>query len=173
MFVSSREEKRKVRARWPTRYVGSIKVRALPSAERILEQFIYDCEKGAFYWRNEPAFRAGTIGSSGHRVVWLGETGSYWPEHRLVWKAVTGQDPIGVIDHINGVRDDNRFENLRDVTPEENAFNTIRGRWRNTVTERKLMAKERRKVERLAKAAAKEAKERATLARLKAKYEPN
>lgn len=31
---------------------------------------------------------------------------------------------IDCIDHINGVRDDNRIENLREVTRQQNAFNT-------------------------------------------------
>lgn len=33
--------------------------------------------------------------------------------HRLIWKLQTGEDP-GAIDHINGSRADNRWENLRE-----------------------------------------------------------
>ncbi|MHC2481555.1 HNH endonuclease signature motif containing protein [Rhizobium leguminosarum] len=43
-----------------------------------------------------------------HRVGWLLHTG-FWPEHQ--------------IDHINGVRTDNRIANLRDVTHAENNKN--------------------------------------------------
>lgn len=50
-----------------------------------------------------------------HRVVWLVETGD-WPKHRL--------------DHINGVHDDNRFENLRAADHAENQWN--RGVQRNS-----------------------------------------
>lgn len=44
--------------------------------------------------------------------------------HRLVYRTFVGEIPRGmVIDHINGIRDDNRLENLRCVTQSENAFN--------------------------------------------------
>src|SRR3990167_9776089 len=37
----------------------------------------------------------------------------YRPEHRLVWEAANGPIPKGhVVHHINGVKDDNRLENL-------------------------------------------------------------
>jgi hypothetical protein len=35
--------------------------------------------------------------------------------HRLIWKLYYGEDP-NVIDHINGIKDDNRICNLRSVT---------------------------------------------------------
>ena len=44
--------------------------------------------------------------------------------HRVVWQMVYGEIPSGMeIDHINGNRSDNRIENLRIVTPTENARN--------------------------------------------------
>jgi hypothetical protein len=36
--------------------------------------------------------------------------------------------PIGVIDHINGIRTDNRIENLRCVTQADNVANTVQSR---------------------------------------------
>ena len=45
-------------------------------------------------------------------------------EHRLVWESVNGPIPDGMqIDHINRIRDDNRIENLRLVTCQQNHFN--------------------------------------------------
>ena len=45
-------------------------------------------------------------------------------EHRIVWEKHNGPIPKGMqIDHINRVRDDNRIENLRLVTPQQNHFN--------------------------------------------------
>jgi hypothetical protein len=44
--------------------------------------------------------------------------------HRVVWLMTYGQWPVGQIDHINGVKDDNRIENLREVTAQENQRNS-------------------------------------------------
>ena len=44
--------------------------------------------------------------------------------HRYVWEQANGSIPDGLdIDHINGKRDDNRLENLRLVTRQENMRN--------------------------------------------------
>lgn len=43
--------------------------------------------------------------------------------HRVVWAMVHMRWPEGMLDHINGKRDDNRIGNLREVTPIENAQN--------------------------------------------------
>lgn len=44
--------------------------------------------------------------------------------HRVIWRIMTGDDPEGEIDHINGVRDDNRWCNLRLVSSTENRRNS-------------------------------------------------
>lgn len=43
--------------------------------------------------------------------------------HRLIWFYVYGEWPVGEIDHINGIRDDNRLANLRVVTRQQNNHN--------------------------------------------------
>jgi hypothetical protein len=43
--------------------------------------------------------------------------------HRLAWFLVYGEMPNDEIDHINGDKTDNRIENLRVVTRQENAMN--------------------------------------------------
>ncbi len=42
--------------------------------------------------------------------------------HRVIWKLIHGMEPE-YIDHINGIRSDNRIANLRSVTRDDNARN--------------------------------------------------
>ncbi|TES59213.1 HNH endonuclease [Pseudomonas syringae pv. tomato] len=48
--------------------------------------------------------------------------GSYYKAHRVVWLICKGYWPEE-LDHINGNRTDNRIENLREVTRQENLRN--------------------------------------------------
>lgn len=48
----------------------------------------------------------------------------YYLAHRLIWRMMTGDDPeFFQIDHINGVRDDNSWKNLRLATEHQNQRN--------------------------------------------------
>ena len=44
--------------------------------------------------------------------------------HRLAWLYMYGHFPEGEIDHKNRVRSDNRIENLREATRQQNRFNS-------------------------------------------------
>lgn len=43
--------------------------------------------------------------------------------HHVIWAMMTGKWPTAQIDHINGIRTDNRWANLRQVQPSENSQN--------------------------------------------------
>ena len=48
--------------------------------------------------------------------------------HRIIWLLHHKKFPNGSIDHINGIRSDNRIQNLRDCTHRENLSNTKKHR---------------------------------------------
>lgn len=96
------------------------------SQEQLRSAFYYSPLLGQFFHRVErrgtPAWsRAGTSNGNGYRKLNL--AGGQFFEHRLVWLYVYGVWPEKVIDHINGIPDDNRLVNLRAVTQAENQLN--------------------------------------------------
>lgn len=48
----------------------------------------------------------------------------YYRSHQIIWLWMTGEFPEYEIDHINGIRNDNRWVNLRDVNRSTNIRNT-------------------------------------------------
>lgn len=84
--------------------------------EKALRLFRYDEETGDLYWRVKGARNivegslVGGICPQGYRRV-MHQKKSY-AVHRLIWLMVHGEWPEQ-IDHINGIRDDNRLRNLR------------------------------------------------------------
>jgi len=54
---------------------------------------------------------AGAINSKGYRVIKIGQKA--YKAHRLALFYMTGSWPPDQVDHINGVKDDNRYCNLR------------------------------------------------------------
>lgn len=99
----------------------------LEEASRIFE---YEEETGKLYWKERVHKRirvgqeAGRLCSHGYRKVRVYSKEYY--THRLIWLLKTGSWPNHEIDHINRVRDDNRFSNLRDVTSQQNKWNLNR-----------------------------------------------
>jgi hypothetical protein len=73
---------------------------------------------------------AGTVDDLGYIAISLG--GRVYAAHRLAWIMSTGHWPTGEIDHMNGIRTDNRLCNLRDVTKTENRRNLRRPQKDNT-----------------------------------------
>lgn len=87
--------------------------------ERALELFHYCAKTGALTNRvSRGRAKAGAPAGGLHRVKGYGEVcidGVNYQTHRLVWFIATGEWPTGEIDHRNGIEDDNRLDNLRDV----------------------------------------------------------
>jgi hypothetical protein len=103
---------------------------------RLKELFDYDALTGDLINRkqrgNSPA------GKAAYRVMWNGYkriTVEYkqYAAHRLIWMLHYGEFPKHDIDHINGIRGDNRIENLREATRSQNMQNEKKARSPNKV----------------------------------------
>ena len=85
---------------------------ATPTFEQIHAAFDYVPETGQLRRKSNGRI-AGTIQTDGYRQVSI--RGRLLLAHRVIWFMHHGKWPVHMIDHINGERDDNRIENLRDV----------------------------------------------------------
>lgn len=93
----------------------------------------YEPETGIFTWlkrRNNRA-KAGSVagGLDKNGYITISYLGRKPFAHVLAWIYMTGEHPtrhISVVDHINGIPNDNRFCNLRLVTHKANIENQIR-----------------------------------------------
>jgi HNH endonuclease len=99
----------------------------------------YDQDSGDFTWKIRPSShfkndnglrlyksryeekKAGHIDSQGYKVINI--NGKNFKAHRLAFLFMTGRMPFQQIDHINGIRNDNRWINLREATKAENLQN--------------------------------------------------
>lgn len=80
-------------------------------------------EASAAYWNKTYAFQEcmRTKDAQGYNIGSIKGKNQY--AHRVAWAITHGVWPNGEIDHINGVRNDNRLENLRSVAKVENGRN--------------------------------------------------
>ena len=95
----------------------------LPPTERLRHVFHYDPATGHLYWRNptHPNCTKGPIRTRGQGYLWVCLNDRRYAQHRVVWAMQTGGIPNDMeVDHINHVRDDNRWANLQLLTPVEN-----------------------------------------------------
>jgi hypothetical protein len=94
---------------------------------RLKELLEYQPETGEFFWKVcRQCVPAGAKAGSLHKqkgYVFIRADLKRYAAHRLAWLYVHGQWPKNDIDHINGIRSDNRISNLRDVTHATNLLN--------------------------------------------------
>jgi hypothetical protein len=99
------------------------------TTERVRELLDYDQASGIFRWRQaasrrvKPGNLAGTRRDDGYIVIRV--DGRLYRAHVLAILHVTGHMPETPIDHRDGVRHNNAWTNLREVTPTINARNTF------------------------------------------------
>lgn len=119
-------------------------IRDLGADEKISELLAYDPDTGILTWKERPArlFNAGFRTREHSAAIWNAKNagrpfgritangylrgtvlGRKVMAHRLAWGIVHGVAPDGEIDHINGIRHDNRIANLREADRQGNCRN--------------------------------------------------
>lgn len=103
------------------------------TAEEMRNIFSVDVDTGFLYWRINAGQR-GRVGARAGATKLFGKIryftvsifGKTYYTHKVVWSIHHGRIPSDQVDHINGDREDNRIENLREVTVDENVKNAKR-----------------------------------------------
>lgn len=104
--------------------------------ERLKELFNYNPESGVFtrLVGTSSNARVGDISGwdkgQGYLVISIGR--QTIKAHRLAFLYMTGAWPKNQTDHINGIKADNRWVNLRDITSQENTHNQRRAHKNST-----------------------------------------
>lgn len=99
------------------------------SADDLRQRYAYDPITGEF-----TSLKSGkTVGCKNDRgYLKVVISGREYKLHRLAFLAMTGDWPKHEVDHINGIKSDNRWANLRDVDGVTNTHNQVRPRKDNS-----------------------------------------
>lgn len=115
--------------------IANIRVQDVPKSDiksqrmtqaRLKELLHYDPETGWFTWRiNTAVAKPGERAGGGHGLGYrqMGLDYKKYLEHILAWLYVTGSWPPDEVDHKNGDKADNRWENLRLATRSQQGYN--------------------------------------------------
>ena len=96
--------------------------------KRLKELVVWDNERRCLVWKEDLPYRHGkkgvVAGCKSSDDYWqIGLEGKRYRRGRIVWLYFKGSFPDGHIDHINGIKTDDRIENLRIATIGENNLN--------------------------------------------------
>jgi len=95
--------------------------------ERLYELLSYNSETGIFRWKISRGSRAKAGAIAGCRTngyIVIGIDGVPLLAHRLAWLYIYGYVPEGFLDHKNQKRNDNRINNLREISQSCNIRNS-------------------------------------------------
>lgn len=94
----------------------------------------YDPETGIFISTRDSGCKGqwksgrqlGGVGPRGYSIITFNK--KVYPAHRIAWALMTGEWPKFEIDHVNGIKHDNRWCNLREATRAQNMANIKRSK---------------------------------------------
>lgn len=114
----------------------------IATPEQLRKLLRYDPDSGLLFWRfrdssffRSDASAAAWNGKHANKIAFTAEMIGYKVgtifgrrhlAHRVAWAIYHGEWPADQIDHINGVRSDNRLINMRQSTQQENCCNMPR-----------------------------------------------